>query len=144
MSKYSIEVQQVIHAPPPEVYAILIHLEDWKNWTPTINRISLMDNAPFAVGSTAKILQPKLPPAEWTITDIQPDKSFTWTKKSFGLEIIAVHLVRESPEGSVFKNSIEYRGFMAALAYFLTRSLTRNYLTREAEGLKRACEKNNK
>jgi hypothetical protein len=141
MNRYSIEKQQVIHSLPQEVYSVLIRLEDWRKWTSSINSISILDKASFSVGSKVMILQPKLPPAKWTITDIQPNKSFTWTKESFGLKIIAVHLINESPEGSLFTNRVEYQGFLAAPVYFLTRSLTQLYLTLEAEGLKRACEK---
>jgi hypothetical protein len=130
----------VINARPEHIFAELTKLSQWNQWTKSIISISFVNNDEIKVGAKIKVLQPKLLPAIWTITEISENKSLVWEKKSFGLKMTANHFIQDSNEGAIVKLQIIYQGFLAKLFYRLTSSLTESYLTMEIAGLKKRCE----
>jgi hypothetical protein len=134
---YWVEKSSVIHARSPEIFQVLMDLEHWNQWTPSITEMSLMNTPPPVPGTKIKVLQPKLPPAIWTITEINPDTSLTWEKKSFGLRMLSEHQIIESTSKTVVSIRMTYQGPLAGLFYKLTHSLVDRYMTMEINGLKR-------
>src|SRR5688500_1789373 len=67
-----------VDAPPEVVFAVLSEVEHWHEWTPTVTRVERLDDAgaPLALGSRIRIVQPKVPPAEWTVTALEPGRGF--------------------------------------------------------------------
>ena len=63
-----------VDAPPEVVFAVLSDVERWPEWTPTVTRVERLGNAgaPLALGGRLRIVQPKVPPAEWTVTAFEP------------------------------------------------------------------------
>ena len=59
-----------IDASADLVFAVLIDVERWPEWTPTVTRVERLDGSalPLAISSRIRIVQPKVPPAEWTVT----------------------------------------------------------------------------
>ena len=57
-----------VDAPPEVVFAVLNEVESWPDWTPTVTRVERLGDAgaPLALGDRLRIVQPKVPPAEWT------------------------------------------------------------------------------
>src|SRR6201999_1210664 len=80
-----IEKTTVIYARPRDIFRVLSNVEDWCQWTPSITGMSLLDSDIPAPGVRIKVLQPKLPPATWTITEVDRDRALVWEKASFGL-----------------------------------------------------------
>jgi len=52
-----------VDAPVAEVGRILHDVERWPSWTPTMSRVTRLGSGPFAVGSRARVKQPRLLPA---------------------------------------------------------------------------------
>ena len=138
--RYSLERASLINSSPEHIFSVLAQLDQWNQWTKSIISISFVNNDYFKVGTKIKVLQPKLSPAVWTITEISENKSLVWEKKSLGLKMTANHLIQESNEGTIVKLQIIYQGFLATLFYKLTASLTESFLTMEIAGLKKRCE----
>jgi hypothetical protein len=138
---YIVEKTLLIHSMPYEIFDILTRFDRWNQWTQSITEMSVLNNDQLKPGSKIKVLQPKLPPAIWTITEIDPNKSLTWQKKSFGLNMRSEHLITSGPGMATVTLRITYEGPLAGLFYYLTHNLTDRYMTMEINGLKKECEK---
>jgi uncharacterized membrane protein len=129
------ETTRHIEASTPAVWEVLYDVARWPEWTPTIDSVELLDEGPFGVGSHAKVRQPKLPQAEWEVTEVVPGRSFIWEAKGPGMKTIARHEVVADGAGSAVTLSIEQTGPMGAVAALVWRKLTQRYIELEAESL---------
>jgi carbon monoxide dehydrogenase subunit G len=139
MADFSITID--IQAPPDRVWAILSDVERWHEWTPSVTSVQLLDPAPLAMGSRARIVQPKLRPAVWQVTEIDPAaRTFAWITRAPGVQVVGRHGV--VPEGAGRKGSLtlHFSGFLAPLIARLYRGLNERYLAMEANGLKQRSE----
>lgn len=134
MRNFSITVD--IAAPPDRVWAVLTDVQRWPEWTPTVTRIERLDQGPLAVGSRARIRQPKLPPAVWQVSEILEGRSFTWVTQSPGVSVIARHTVEPAVNGARATLSIGFAGLLGPLVARWTRRLNERYLALEAQGLR--------
>ena len=126
-----------VGAPPERVWAAMSDIERWPEWTPTVTRVERLDRGPLGVGSRARILQPKLPPAVWEVTELDGGRSFTWVTRSPGVRVTAQHRVEPTHDGSRVTLSLAFSGLLGRVVARLTRSLNQRYLALEAEGLSR-------
>ena len=129
------ETSKHIEAPTRPVWEVLYDVVRWPEWTPTIDSVERLDDGPFGVGSRAKVRQPKLPQAQWEVTEVVDGRNFTWEAKGPGMKTIARHEVVPDGAGSKVTLSIEQTGPMGAVAAFVWRSLTQRYIELEAESL---------
>ena len=129
-----------IDAPTDKVFAVLKDVEHWPEWTPTMAFIKRLDSGPFTVGSRAQVHQPKLRPAIWQVTEIEESRSFTWTTRAPGLCMKAGHRVEGQVAGSRVALTLEISGLMTPLVWRLYGRLIDEYVTAEAQGLKKRCE----
>lgn len=128
-----------IHAAPDRVLAILSDVERWPEWTSTTTSIRRLDAGPFRVGSRARVLQPKLKPAVWRVTELD-DTHFMWITSGPGIRMTARHDIASTAAGSRVTLSLEFSGFFAWLAVRVAGELTERYIAIEAEGLKKRSE----
>ena len=138
MTHFSISVE--IRASPGRVWAVLRDIERWPEWTPTVTSIQRVDRGPLAVGSRARIRQPKLPPAEWQVTELDEGRSFTWVTRSPGVRVTGRHWVEADGDGSRATLSLQFSGLLGFLVARLTRGLSERYLALEARGLRERSE----
>ena len=82
-----------IDSPTQPIAEVLFDVARWPEWTPTIDAVERLDEGPFRVGSRAKVRQPRLPRAEWQVTEVVDGRSFTWEATGPGLRTIARHEV---------------------------------------------------
>lgn len=136
MSRFSTTVD--IAAPPERVWAVIADVGRWPEWTPSVTRVERLDDGPLAIGSRARVRQPKLLPAVWEVTELSEGQGFTWVTRSPGVLVAARHSVEPAPGGARATLSVEFSGILAALVARLTRGLNERYLALEAEGLRRA------
>jgi hypothetical protein len=125
-----------IPAAPERVWGILADVERWPEWTPSVTRITRLDPGPLAVGSRARIHQPRLLPATWRIVELAEGRRFTWVTGSPGIRAVAEHSVEPIDRGSRVTLSVRFEGLLASLVARLTRDLNRRYLELEAAGLR--------
>src|SRR3712207_4344650 len=94
------EVTVEINVPAEAVWRLLEDVERWPEMTASIDRVELLDGGPFGKGSRARVHQPRLLPATWTVTEFTPGRSFTWESRTPGVTTVAVHEVTSGSGGS--------------------------------------------
>jgi hypothetical protein len=68
-------------------------------------------------------------------------RSFAWTSKAMGADVVALHTITPTAAGSSVTLAVEYRGTFSTAVAGLTRKITTKYLRMEADGLRKACER---
>jgi uncharacterized protein YndB with AHSA1/START domain len=121
---------------PAHVWAVMSDIERWPEWTPTVHRLERLDHAPLAVGSRARIRQPRLPVAIWQVTELHEGRSFTWITRSPGVGVRATHAVEPVAGGTRATLALHFSGWLGPLVARLTRHLNERYLALEAQGLR--------
>ena len=135
---YDISVD--IDAPASRVWEVMIDVERWHEWTPSITSIKRLDSGEFREGSRVRIKQPKLAPTVMTVTDLEPGRSFTWKTRAPGLEVTASHSVTPAGKGSQARLTLHFDGIVGGLLARAMQSLNERYVAYEAAGLKKRSE----
>jgi hypothetical protein len=129
-----------INAPAARVYDVMIDIDRWHEWTPSITSIRRLDGTAFEVDKRALIKQPKFPPAMWTLSRIEPGRRFEWVNKAPGLKVTGHHSVEPTAMGSRATLALSYEGLFGGLLARMTEGITRRYIAMEAAGLKARAE----
>ena len=138
MRTFSISID--IDASPEQVWAVMSDIERWHEWTASVSSVRKIDPGILAVGTRARIRQPKLPPSFWRVTALEPNRGLTWISKGPGVRVTARHAIEPAGRGSRVTLSIEYDGLLSPLLVWLTRNVNDPYLAMEATGLKERSE----
>jgi uncharacterized protein YndB with AHSA1/START domain len=133
-------VSATIKASPHKVWEILSALESWPEWTPTMLTVERLDSGPVGVGSQARLRQPKLRPAIWTVTEWKQGEGFTWTTTSPGLLTTAEHVLEPIAEGCRLTLRVHSQGIVGSVAGWFVCRTTKEYMGLEANGLKVRAE----
>lgn len=129
-----------IDASPEMVWSILSNIVAWPEWTPTVTRVERLDQGMMRIGSRTRIIQPKLRPVVWEITDWRPNEAFTWESGGAGFTVTAVHVLERIGSGCRLTLNVHFRGLIGTVVGVLTSKLTRQYLRLEATSLKQHSE----
>ena len=140
MSQKEFSISVEINAPPERVWAVISGFERWPEWTASVQRIQPLDPGPVAVGNRYRIWQPKVPPAVWKLTALEPGRAFTWKSGTALARATACHVVESVGAGSRVTLTLTYGGWLGAMVARITRDLNDRYLKMEALGLKARAE----
>ena len=140
--EYSITTD--VDAPAEIVFAVMTEIERWPEWTPTVTRVERLDGSslPLTMGSRIRIVQPKVPPADWTVTAIEAGRGFRLMSRSPGATVVANHWAEPVGDGtrSRVTLSVTFSGWLGRLIGRMMRNLNERYLAQEAAGLKQRSE----
>ncbi|MEB3031698.1 SRPBCC family protein [[Mycobacterium] nativiensis] len=129
-----------IAARPADVWAVLADIERWPDWTASMREIIRLDSGPLRVGSTARVRQPSGRPMVWTVTELENERSFTWSAAAPGFRLTGYHELTPAEAGVTAVLTFTLAGPMAWLARMLAGGRVRRYVDMEADGLKRQSE----
>lgn len=129
-----------IAAPIELVWDLTLNVEEWPDHTPSMDSVELLDDAPLAVGSQARIKQPSQPMRVWTVTALEPRKHFAWSTKMMGTRMTGGHHLSERDGETVSTLAIDVEGALAPLIGLLVRGPIRKAIRRENEGFKAWAE----
>ncbi len=130
-----------IEAPAGLVWDVFVDVEKWPEWTESVRQVVALDGSDLAIGRRFKISQPRMPTLVWTVTDLDPGRSWTWRQTSPGGTTTATHVVTaEGDARTLVQQRIEQRGPIGVLVGRMMRGLTRRYLDMEGQGLKARSE----
>jgi hypothetical protein len=105
-----------------------------------VSSVRVVEGGPLAVGKRVRIRQPKLPPAEWRVTRVEPDRGFTWVSRAPGILVTGSHEIEPRDGGSHVTLSLHYAGLLGPLLARVTREVTLRYIAMEASGLRARSE----
>ena len=130
-----------IEAPVDRVWEVLRDVERWPEWASTVTSVRRLDDGPLAVGSRARIEQPRIPPTEYVVTELEPSRSFTWVATGPGVRTTARHRLEALDTGATRVTlAVEQAGLVGVVMGRFYRRLTDRYLATEAEGIKARSE----
>lgn len=130
-----------INAPPERVWAVMMAVERWPEWTESMKSVERLDEGEFGVGSKAKLKIRRSPNANvWTVTELTPNRSFTWETNSGGVKGIATHVIEPDGNGSKVTLTVALSGIVATLFGWMIGSESKKNVEMEAEGLKKRSE----
>ena len=131
-----LETAVTIDAPAEAVWRTMTGVEDYPRWTSTMTKVERLEPGPLAIGSRVRITQPKLGTNVWTVTAIDPGRSFTWAVRRPGITTEAVHTIELGGRGVRLTLQISQRGVLGRAIARPLRKLTLRYIETEAAGCK--------
>jgi uncharacterized membrane protein len=134
------ETTVVIAADPGRIWSTWLDVECWPDWTESVDSAQRLDEGEFGVGSRVRLKQPRLRPAVWEVTELEPGRSFVWTTRSGGMSMTASHLIEPGSGAATVRLSFDLTGPLSGLFGRLMGGRIRAYLATEAEGLKATVE----
>lgn len=130
----------VTPAQPGSVWQILADVEHWRDWTPTVEEIKPVHANGLRVGARYRVVQPKLRPAIYEVTECVPNQAFTWVQKLPRGGMIAGHRLSFRDGGTEVELSFTSEGLLAKIVGKMFSKLIRDYVATEAKSLKSRCD----
>lgn len=130
-----------IAAPAATVHEVLIDVDRWPEWLPTVTSVARRASGPLQIGQRVTVRQPRLPAGRWEVTRLAPGQGFTWRARFPGVVTEARHEIESLAGGEVLLTlGVRQSGPLAGLLAPLTAALTRRYIATEAASLKTRVE----
>ncbi|MFC5063761.1 SRPBCC family protein [Actinomycetospora atypica] len=135
-----IVVEREVDAPPEVLWDVVVDVVSWPRWTASMTSVDLLDGE-VALGRRARVRQPRLPTQVWTVTELEPGRSFSWAVANAAVTTVGGHEVYARDHGtSRIVLTLDQSGPLAPVVGLLLGSLSRRYVELEAAGLKAAAE----
>ena len=130
-----------VAAPIERVWQVLVDVERWPEWTDSVTSVRRLDDGQLAIGSRVEVSQPRIPTGTYTVTALEPGRSFSWEQRQPGSMVVAHHACTPVAGGGT---QVELRvimgGAVGGIVGRMYRKLTDRYLAMEAAGLKARSE----
>ena len=131
-----IEVMRTTEASPERLWALMADVKGWPQWMPTVEAVTPLEpGRPSEVGARYAVEQPQLAKAVWTITAVDPGRSFTWESRTPGLHSVATHELRREADGTTIVLGLTWSGLLAPVVRRLLGARALDYVTQEAASL---------
>lgn len=138
MTKFSTSI--TINASQEAAWKVLSDVAHWQEWTPTVTKVEVLNTPELKLGNRYKVIQPKLQPVVWTVTELN-SANFTWESKSPGMRMIAEHVVKPiNANQSEVTLIFAFNGWLGNLIGKLYGKMTAEYVQIEAQSLKKRVE----
>lgn len=122
------------------VWQVIVGVEDWPKWTPTVTKVARLDKGPFGAGSAATLKQPAQSETTWRVTRFDDGHAFTWAAKVYGIPMVAGHEIIETKNGSDSIMTMHVSGFAAFVLWPLLKVIVGRAIALENRSLKAWCE----
>jgi carbon monoxide dehydrogenase subunit G len=130
-----------INASQEDIWNTLSDVTRWHEWTPTVQKVEVLDTLELKLNNRYKVYQPKLQPAEWTVTVLESPSSFTWESKAPGMHMVAEHILSaKGANQTELTLTFAFHGFLGSIFGKLMRKTVESYVTTEAQSLKKQVE----
>ena len=134
-------VSRPIAAPAEKVWLHLSSVLAWPTWLPTVSTVEPVVGHALELGAKFRVVQPRLRPQVWTVTEIDPGQRFTWQSHGLGFSLWATHIVRRTgPDACEVELGFRFSGLLGAVLALLFGATTKKYIAIEADSLKQVSE----
>jgi hypothetical protein len=130
----------VTSALPAIVWQILADVEHWPDWTPIVVEIRPLGGTGLNVGARFRVIQPKLRPATYEVTECVPNQRFMWAQKLPGGALVADHRVAPRDGATEVELSFTSKGLLANIVAAMFSTMIRECVATEARSLKNRCD----
>lgn len=130
----------ITSAQPATIWKVLADIEHWHEWTPTVLAIKPLGNAGFGVGARYQVVQPRLRPAIYEVTECVPCRRFTWAQRFPGGLLIADHRITQRDGKAEVELSFSSSGLLGNIVGKVFFRLIGSYVRTEAQSLKDRCD----
>lgn len=131
----------IVQASPAAIWRVLADVERWPRWTPTILQVDPLTPGDLRVGARYRVVQPKLRPSIYEVTECSPHQAFTWVRKAPGATLVADHrLTAADASGTEVELSFATEGLFGGILGRMYGKLIADYVATEARSLKAHCE----
>lgn len=129
-----------INASQEAVWKVLSDVVHWHEWTPTVTKVEVLNTPELKPGNRYKVFQPKLQPAEWTVTELS-SSNFTWKSKAPGMHMVAEHILKPvNANQTELTLTFTFHGWLGNLIGKMYGKMTAEYVHTEAQSLKKRVE----
>jgi hypothetical protein len=133
-------VEVDVGASVDAIWSVLVDVERWPQWTPTMTEVRLIDGHRVREGTRVRVRQPGLPPLTWTVDVLVAGRSFSWRTGLPGGRTRATHELVPIDDGTTrVVLGLRQTGVAAVLGWAGRRRI-RRYVIIEARSLRRRCE----
>jgi hypothetical protein len=115
------------------LWEALADLPSWPDWCPAFSAVQ--PDGPLQVGTTARVVQPELRAATWTVQQVEPGRSFRWSTSGPGFRVVADHLLQERGPGTSVTLTVTVTGPMGWAVTMVSGRAMRRYLDEQADAL---------
>jgi uncharacterized membrane protein len=130
-----------IDASSETIWKLLSTVVAWPRWLPTVTSVEPLDGEILKRGHRFRVLQPKLRPATWIVSTVEPNRRFEWRARAPGVLMVADHVVESlASDATSVVLRFEFRGVAGNLLGLFFSSTTKRYIEQEAASLKAAAE----
>ncbi|SRR5258706_2880659 len=139
MPQYSTSIS--INASQTAIWKVLSDVAHWNEWTPTVTKVEVLDQPELKLNNHYKVYQPKLQPAVWTVTTLQPPSSFIWESRMPGMLMVAEHTIKPMNSNQTeLSLKFAFQGWLGEIIGRLYRKTVEAYIATEAQSLKKRVE----
>lgn len=129
-----------IAAATDEVWALTVDIERWPDMTPTMTSVEKLGDGPLALGSQARIKQPGMRPAVWTVTDFDPGRLFAWETKLGTVTLRGTHRLEPTATGCRNTLAVEMSGLGSGILRAIGKRRLKETIATENRGFKKTVE----
>ena len=130
------ETRTTSPAGPDRLWAVLSDVEKWPEWIEVYEEVRRLEPGPLAIGHHAHVKQRGLAGGDWTVTELDEGRRFTWESHQPGVHLVGWHAVSAEPGGgSRLDLGFEMSGALSGLIGALMARKVRRYVDLEGERL---------
>jgi hypothetical protein len=130
-----------IAACPDYVWAVLVDVARWPDWSPSLREVEAFDGGPLVVGGGIRIRQRHLPDRQWRVAELRRHKGFTWRGEGVGSSAsLKVRMSRAEDGGTDVVFDLDRSGWVGSMVGRVTNGTAVAHLDELVTGLRRRCE----
>lgn len=135
-----LETEFDVNAPAGVVWQVVSDLANWPEWTDTVRSIDVLGDGSLAPGTKARLQLMGSPGGTWTVDEVSPGKSFTWSANLRGVTSVASHELIPHGDRTTVRLTLDFSGLGATLFWPMIKRNSLRNLAIESAGLAKRSE----